>query len=75
MVDGKERGCDKSGLLIYNIDDWMDGHGKQLTETIFGEKAREVRDTSLSLPHGGAGTKVDVKIFTRDKSEELGAEG
>ena len=38
---------------------------------IFGEKAREVRDTSLRVPHGEAGTIVDVKIFTRENSDEL----
>ena len=41
-------------------------------ESIFGEKAREVRDTSLRVPHGEAGTIVDVKVFTRDNSDELG---
>ena len=38
---------------------------------IFGEKSREVRDTSLRVPHGEAGTIVDIKIFTRENSEEL----
>ena len=45
---------------------------ERLLRAIFGEKAREVRDTSLKVPHGEAGTIVDVKIFTRDNSEELG---
>ena len=45
---------------------------ERLLRAIFGEKAREVRDTSLRVPHGEAGTIVDVKIFTRDNSEELG---
>ena len=44
----------------------------ELLRAIFGEKAREVRDTSLRVPHGEAGTIVDVKIFTRDNSDELG---
>ena len=43
-----------------------------MLRAIFGEKAREVRDTSLRVPHGEAGTIVDVKIFTRDNSDELG---
>ncbi len=45
---------------------------ERLLRAIFGEKAREVRDTSLRVPHGEAGTIVDVKIYTRENSEELG---
>ena len=45
---------------------------ERLLRAIFGGKAREVRDTSLRVPHGEAGTIVDVKIFTRDNSDELG---
>lgn len=45
---------------------------ERLLRAIFGEKAREVRDNSLRVPHGEAGTIVDVKIFTRDNSDELG---
>ncbi len=45
---------------------------ERLLRAIFGEKAREVRDTSLRVPHGEAGTIVDVRIFTRDNSDELG---
>ena len=45
---------------------------ERLLRAIFGEKAREVRDTSLKVPHGEAGTVVDIKIFTRDNSDELG---
>ena len=45
---------------------------ERLLRAIFGEKSREVRDTSLKLPHGEAGTVVDVKVFTRDNSDELG---
>ena len=44
---------------------------ERLLRAIFGEKAREVRDTSLRVPHGEAGTVVDIKIFTRENSEEL----
>ncbi len=45
---------------------------ERLLRAIFGEKAREVRDTSLKVPHGEAGTIVDVKVFTKDNSDELG---
>jgi len=44
---------------------------ERLLHAIFGEKAREVRDTSLRVPHGGAGIVVDVKVFTRDNGDEL----
>ena len=44
---------------------------ERLLHAIFGEKAREVRDTSLRVPHGGAGIIVDVKVFTRDNGDEL----
>ena len=44
---------------------------ERLLHAIFGEKAREVRDTSLRVPHGGGGTVHDVKIFTREAGDEL----
>ena len=44
---------------------------ERLLRAIFGEKAREVRDTSLRVPHGEAGKIVDVKIFTRANNDEL----
>jgi DNA-directed RNA polymerase subunit beta len=44
---------------------------ERLLRAIFGEKAREVRDTSLRVPHGESGIIVDVKVFTRENSEEL----
>ena len=44
---------------------------ERLLRAIFGEKAREVRDTSLRVPHGEYGIIVDVKIFTRDNCDEL----
>ena len=44
---------------------------ERLLRAIFGEKSREVRDTSLRVPHGEQGTIVDIKIFTRENSEEL----
>ncbi len=44
---------------------------ERLLRAIFGEKAREVRDTSLRVPHGEYGVVVDVKVFTRDNCDEL----
>lgn len=44
---------------------------ERLLHAIFGEKAREVRDTSLKVPHGGDGIVHDVKIFTREAGDEL----
>ena len=44
---------------------------ERLLRAIFGEKAREVRDTSLRVPHGEQGIVVDVKIFTRENGDEL----
>ena len=44
---------------------------ERLLRAIFGEKAREVRDTSLRLPHGETGIVVDVKVFSRDNGDEL----
>ncbi len=44
---------------------------ERLLRAIFGEKAREVRDTSLRVPHGESGIVVDVKIFTRENKDEL----
>ena len=46
---------------------------ERLLRAIFGEKAREVRDNSLKVPHGEAGIIVDVKIFTRENCDELSA--
>ncbi|MCD8047131.1 MAG: DNA-directed RNA polymerase subunit beta, partial [Clostridiales bacterium] len=45
---------------------------ERLLRAIFGEKAREIRDTSLKLPHGASGIVVDVKVFTRENGDELG---
>lgn len=44
---------------------------EKLLRAIFGEKAREVRDTSLRVPHGETGIVVDIKIFSREKGDEL----
>ena len=46
---------------------------ERLLRAIFGEKAREVRDTSLRLPHGESGIVVDVKVFSRENGDELPA--
>ncbi|MBO8157458.1 MAG: DNA-directed RNA polymerase subunit beta [Bacillaceae bacterium] len=44
---------------------------ERLLHAIFGEKAREVRDTSLRVPHGGGGIVLDVKVFKREDGDEL----
>jgi len=44
---------------------------ERLLRAIFGEKAREVRDTSLKVPHGESGKVIDVKVFTREDGHEL----
>ena len=44
---------------------------ERLLRAIFGEKAREVRDTSLKVPHGESGIVVDVKVFTKENSDDL----
>ncbi|MDE6950252.1 MAG: DNA-directed RNA polymerase subunit beta, partial [Lachnospiraceae bacterium] len=44
---------------------------ERLLRAIFGEKAREVRDTSLKVPHGEYGTVIDAKVFTRENGDEL----
>ena len=46
---------------------------ERLLRAIFGEKAREVRDSSLRVPHGERGTVVDVKVFSRENKDELAA--
>ena len=44
---------------------------ERLLRAIFGEKAREVRDTGLEVPHGESGKVIDVKVFSRDDGDEL----
>ena len=46
---------------------------EKLLHAIFGEKTREVRDTSLRVPHGSSGIVHDVQVFTKDNSDELPA--
>ena len=46
---------------------------ERLLRAIFGEKAREVRDNSLKVPHGESGIIIDVKVFTRENCDELSA--
>jgi DNA-directed RNA polymerase subunit beta len=44
---------------------------QKLLDAIFGDKSKDGKDTSLRVPHGGAGTVLDIKIFTRDNGDEL----
>src|SRR5438874_2922559 len=44
---------------------------ERLLRAIFGEKAREVRDTSLKVPHGESGKVIGVRVFSRDDGDEL----
>jgi DNA-directed RNA polymerase subunit beta len=44
---------------------------ERLLRAIFGEKAREVRDTSLKVPHGESGKVIDVKVYSRDEDHEM----
>src|SRR5690606_9616422 len=45
---------------------------ERLLRAIFGEKAREVRDTSLVMPHGERGTVIDIQILDKEKGDEMG---
>jgi DNA-directed RNA polymerase subunit beta len=51
------------------------GPEERLLRAIFGEKAREVRDTSLRVPHGEKGKIIDVKVFSRENNDELSPPG
>jgi len=49
----------------------IEEHEERLLRAIFGEKAREVRDTSLKVPHGETGTVIGVKVFDKDEGDDL----
>ncbi|MBO3749290.1 DNA-directed RNA polymerase subunit beta [Streptosporangiaceae bacterium NEAU-GS5] len=81
LADLDERGIIRIGAEVVNGDILV---GKvtpkgeteltpeeRLLRAIFGEKAREVRDTSLKVPHGGAGRVIGVRVFNRDDGDEL----
>ncbi len=81
LPDLDERGIIRIGAEVH-AGDILDGKvtpkgeteltaEERLLRAIFGEKAREVRDTSLKVPHGESGTIVDVKVFTRQNCDEL----
>ena len=81
LRDLDERGIIRIGAEV-NSGDILVGKGtpkgeteltaeERLLRAIFGEKAREVRDTSLRVPHGEGGIIVDVKVFTRENGDEL----
>ncbi len=81
LKDLDERGIIRIGAEV-RAGDILVGNGtpkgeteltaeERLLRAIFGEKAREVRDTSLKVPHGEYGIVVDAKVFTRDNGDEL----
>ena len=81
LADLDERGIIRVGAEVHSGDilvgrvspkgDAEQTAEERLLRAIFGEKSREVRDTSLKVPHGEYGTVVDVKVFTRENSNEL----
>ncbi len=81
LADLDERGIIRIGAEVHSGDilvgrvspkgDAEQTAEERLLRAIFGEKSREVRDTSLKVPHGEYGTVVDVKVFTRENSNEL----
>ena len=82
LKDLDERGIIRVGAEVH-AGDILVGKGtpkgetdltaeERLLRAIFGEKAREVRDTSLKVPHGESGIIVDAKVFTREAGDELG---
>lgn len=81
LADLDERGIIRVGAEVHSGDilvgrvspkgDAEQTAEERLLRAIFGEKSREVRDTSLKVPHGEYGTVVDVKVFTRENSTEL----
>ena len=82
LKDLDERGIIRIGAEVH-AGDILGGKGtpkgetdltaeERLLRAIFGEKAREVRDTSLKVPHGESGIVVDAKVFSREAGDELG---
>ena len=81
LADLDERGIIRIGAEVGPATSWSGkvtpkGETEQTPEerllrAIFGEKAREVRDTSLKVPHGEQGTVIDVRVFSRDDAHEL----
>ncbi len=81
LADLDERGVIRIGAEVHSGDilvgrvspkgDAEQTAEERLLRAIFGEKSREVRDTSLKVPHGESGIIVDVKVFTRENSNEL----
>ena len=81
LADLDERGIIRIGAEVHSGDilvgrvspkgDTEQTSEERLLRAIFGEKSREVRDTSLKVPHGEYGIVVDVKVFTRENSNEL----
>ena len=81
LADLDERGIIRIGAEVHSGDilvgrvspkgDAEQTAEERLLRAIFGEKSREVRDTSLKVPHGESGIIVDVKVFTRENSNEL----
>ena len=81
LADLDERGVIRVGAEVHSGDilvgrvspkgDAEQTAEERLLRAIFGEKSREVRDTSLKVPHGESGIVVDVKVFTRENSNEL----
>ena len=71
LKDLDERGIIRVGAEVRS-GDILVGKEERLLRAIFGEKAREVRDTSLKVPHGESGIIVDAKVFTRENGDELG---
>ncbi|MFM8943919.1 MAG: DNA-directed RNA polymerase subunit beta [Actinomycetota bacterium] len=81
LKDLDERGIVRIGAEV-NVGDYLVGKvtpkgeteltpEERLLRAIFGEKARDVRDTSLKVPHGESGRVIDVRVFTREDGDEL----
>ena len=76
MSHMKDMTTDGAAMIDVGAESTRPGHTEltaeeRLLRAIFGEKAREVRDTSLKVPHGAFGVIMDTKIFTRENGDEL----